>query len=141
MAYDDDLRQKLLHAVDTQQASQARLAEIFGVSLSWVKGVVRRRRETGNAHALPHRGGRQPKLSAAQRDEMQQYLATHDDVLLRELQGWLKAQHRLALSLSSLSRLLAATNWPRKKVTPRHRTRHPSQSRQAGGVAHRGGSH
>ncbi|MBV9225261.1 MAG: hypothetical protein JOY85_14610 [Acidobacteriaceae bacterium] len=84
------------------------------MGLSWVKGVVRRRRETGHAQALPHRGGRQPKLSAAQRDEMQQYLATHDDVLLRELQGWLQAQHRLALSLSSLSRLWAATNWPRQ---------------------------
>ena len=115
MAYDEDLRQKLLQAVDTQQASQARLAEIFGVSLSWVKGIVRRRRETGNPHALPHRGGRRPKLSAAQRDEIQHYLATPDDVLLRELQGWLQAQHRLTLSLSSLSRFLAATNWPRKK--------------------------
>jgi transposase len=88
MAYADDLRQKLLHAVDTQQASQARLAAVFGVSLSWVKGVVRRRRETGNVHALPHRGGRRPKLSVAQRDEVQRYLATHDDVLLRELQAW-----------------------------------------------------
>jgi len=115
VAYDDDLRQKLLQAIATQQASQARLAEIFGVSLSWVKGIVRRRRETGNCHALPHRGGRRPKLSAAQRDGMRQYLATHDDVLLRELQRWLRAQHHLTLSLSSLSRLLAATNWPRKK--------------------------
>jgi len=56
MAYDDDLRQKVLRAVDTHQGSQARLAEIFGVSLSWVKGIVRRRRETGNSHALQHRG-------------------------------------------------------------------------------------
>lgn len=115
MAYDDDLRQKLLHAVDTRQASQARLAEIFGVSLSWVKGVVRRRRETGGCHALPHRGGRRPKLSAVQREAIQQYLAAHDDILLRELQQWLGSQHRLALSLSSLSRLLAAMDWPRKK--------------------------
>jgi len=115
MAYDDDLRWKVLQAVDTHQASQARLAEIFGVSRSWLKGVVRRRRKTGNPHALPHRGGRRPKLSAAQRDEVQQYLAEHDDVLLRELQGWLETQHRLALSLSSLSRLLRVMNWPRKK--------------------------
>lgn len=126
MAYDDDLRQKLLQAIDTQQASQARLAEIFGVSLSWVKGVVRRRRETGNPHALPHRGGRRPKLSAAQRDDMQQYLATHDDVLLRELQSWLQTQHRLTWSLSSLSRFLTAANWPRKKIIARHRTRYRS---------------
>ena len=115
MAYDDDLRQKLLPAVDTRQASQTRLAEIFGVSLSWIKGVVRRRRETGHCHAFPHRGGRRPQLSAAQRDEVQQYLTAHDDILLRELQQWLESRHHLALSLSSLSRLLAAMDWPRKK--------------------------
>src|SRR4051812_6903258 len=115
MAYADDLRQKLLHAVDTQQASQARLAAVFGVSLSWVKGVVRRRRETGNVHALPHRGGRRPKLRVAQRDEVQRYLATHDDVLLGELQAWLHGAHRVTCSVSSLSRLLTAMNRPRKK--------------------------
>jgi transposase len=128
MAYDNDLRQKLLQAIDTQQASQTRLAEIFGVSLSWLKGVVRRRRETGNCQALPPRGGRRPKLSVAQRDELQRYLAAHDDVLLRELQGWLETNHRLALSLSSLSRLLAAMDWPRKKShsTPPSATRRPT---------------
>jgi transposase len=140
MAYDDDLRQKVLRAVDTHQASQVRLAEIFGVSLSWVKGILRRRRETGNPHALPHRGGRRPKLSQAQREAVQQYLAAHDDLLLRELQGWLKRKYRLALSLSSLSRLLTALNWPRKKITPRNRTRHDSQSRKAGRLAHPGRS-
>jgi transposase len=122
MAYDDDLRQKVLHALDTQQASQAQLARLLGVSLSWIKGVVRRRRETGNPHALPPRGGRRPKLSAAQREAVEQYLAAHDDVLLRELQAWLQAQYRVPLSLSSLSRLLAALSWPRKKITARQRT-------------------
>lgn len=115
MADDDDLRQKVLRAVDTHPASHARWAEIFGVSRSWIKGIVRRRRETGNAHALAHRGGRGPKLSAAQRTALQRYLAAHDDLLLRELQHWLQRKYRLALSLSSLSRLLTAQNWRRKK--------------------------
>ena len=115
MAYSDDLRQKVLQAVDTQQDGQARLAEIFGVSRSWVKGIVRWRRETGNPHALPHRGGRRPKLSTAQREAVRQYLAAHDDILLRELQEWLQRNHRLTVSLSSLSRWLTALNGPRKK--------------------------
>ena len=38
MAYSNQLRQKLLQAADRQEFSQARLAEIFGVSLSWVRG-------------------------------------------------------------------------------------------------------
>ena len=115
MAYADDLGQKLLQAVDTQQASRTRLAEIFGVSLSWVKGVLRRRRETGNSHALPHQGGKRPILSVMQREALQQYATEHDDLLLRELQTWLTATHGVAFSLSSLSRLLAKMNLPRKK--------------------------
>ena len=70
MADADDLRQKLLQAVDSQQASQTRLAEIFGVSLSWLKGVLRRRRETGNSPALPHQGGKRPTLSALPRETL-----------------------------------------------------------------------
>ena len=133
MVYGDNLRRKVLPAVDIRQASQARLAEIFGVSLSWLKGIVRRRRETGNPHALPHRGGRRAKLNATQREVVRQYLAAHDEVLLRELQEWLKRNHRWALSLS---RLLTALNWPRKKITARRRARHAGESRKAGGAAH-----
>jgi transposase len=115
MAYGDDLRQKLLHAVDTQQRSQADCAGIFGVSLSWVKGVVRRRRETGNCHALAHGGGQHPKLRAAQREELSEYVAANRDALLRELQAWLETKQQVNLSLASLSRLWARMNLPRKK--------------------------
>lgn len=120
MAYSDDLRQKLLHAIDAQQESQADLARIFGVSLSWVKGIVRRRRETGNCHALAHGGGQRPKLNAAQREELSEHVAAHRDALLRELQAWLKTKQQVQVSLSSLSRLLTGMNLPRKK---RHSTR------------------
>jgi transposase len=115
MAYANDLRQKLLQAVDTRQGSQARLAEIFGVSLSWVKGVVRRRRETGNAAVLPHGGGQRPKLNAQQRHELRRYVEAHPDTLLRESHSGLETTHHIDLSLSSLSRLLTSMNLPRKK--------------------------
>jgi transposase len=115
MAYDDDLRQKVLHAIDTQQGSQARLAEIFGVSLSWLKGVVRRRRETGNTHVLPHRGGKRPKLTSQQREHLWNYVTAHDDLLLRQVQEWLEASHQIRLSVATLSRLLRRLDLPRKK--------------------------
>jgi transposase len=125
MAYANDLRQKLLQAVDTRQGSQSRLAEIFGVSLSWVKGVVRRRRETGNPDVLPHAGGRRPKLNAEQRHELRLYVEAHPDTLLRESHRWLEAAYHIDLSLSGLSRLLASMNLPRKKShsMPRNATR------------------
>ena len=109
----------------THQASQARLAKIFGVSLSWVKGVVRRRRETGNPHALLHRGGKQPTLNATQRETLRQHAVAHDDLLLRELQAWLETTYHVAFSLSSLSRLLKAMNLPRKKSHSMRRSATP----------------
>jgi transposase len=115
MAYDDDLRQKVLQAIDTKQASQARLAEIFGVSLSWLKGVVRRQRETGNTHALAHHGGKRPKLNTEQREQLRSYVTAHDDLLLREVQEWLEASHQIRLSVATLSRLFARLDLPRKK--------------------------
>jgi transposase len=132
MAYADDLRQKLLQAVDTRQASQARLAEIFGVSLSWLKGIVRRRRETGNPHALPHRGGKRPKLNAVQREALRQYATAHDDLLLRQLQAWVETTYRIEFSLSSLSRLLTIMNLARKKSHSMRRSVTPSPISRSG---------
>jgi transposase len=131
MAYDGDLRQKVLHAVDTKQASQARLAEIFGVSLSWLKGVVRRRRETGNTHAFAHRSGKRPKLTAEQREQLRSYVTAHDDLLLRQVQAWLETSSRIRLSVATLSRVLRRLNLPRKKDTSRHGARHSNQSTEA----------
>ena len=115
MAYANDLRHKLLQAIDSRQGSQSRLAEIFGVSLSWVKGVVRRRRETGNSAVLPHGGGQRPKLNAEQRNQLRLYVEAHPDALLRESQNWLETTHHIDLSLSSLSRLLTSMNLPHPK--------------------------
>jgi transposase len=131
MAYADDLRQKVLHALDTKQASQARLAEIFGVSLSGLKGVVQRRRKTGNTPALAHGGGKRPKLTGEQREQRRSYVTAHDDLLLRQVQEWLEASHRIRRRVATLSRLVTRLDLPRKKDTPRQRARHRSQPTKA----------
>jgi transposase len=134
MPYSDDLRQKLLHAVDSHSLSKAAVARLFGVSLSFVKELVRRRRDTGSAAALPHGGGARPKLSAAQQEALRARVAAHPAALLRELAAWLRQEHAVGLSLSALSRLLHRMGLPRKKgrstpasATPR-RTRHAAPS-------------
>jgi transposase len=98
------------------------------VSLSWVKGVVRRRRETGNCHALAHGGGQRATLNAAQRNELSEHVTANRDALLRELQAWLETEQRVHLSLSSFSRLLAGMNLPRKKTL--HATERDSPANQ-----------
>ena len=114
MAYSNELRQKLLQAADRQEFSQTRLAEIFGVSLSWVKRVLRRRRQTGSPELLPFAGGKRPKLTDQQNQQVRQHLLADNDATLREVQTWLQVTEAIRLSLPTLSRLLRKLDLPRK---------------------------
>jgi transposase len=63
-AYSIDLRQKILHACERRLGSQRALADLFGVSLSFVEKPVRRHRTTGDIAPKPHAGGQRPRLGA-----------------------------------------------------------------------------
>jgi transposase len=115
MAYSNELRQKMLHAADLHQFSQGRLAEIFGASLSWVKRVLRRRRQTGSSELLPFAGGARAKINDQQRHQVRQYVLDDPDATLREVQRWLETAQSIRLSLPTLSRLLTKLDLPRKK--------------------------
>jgi len=139
MAYNNQLRQKMLHAADLRQFSQVRLAEIFGVSLSWVKRVLRRRRQTGSSELLPFAGGARPKINDEQRNQVRQYVLADPDVTLREIQRWLQTAQSIHLSLPTLSRLLAKLDLPRKKVSVCRRARPNDESAEARSLARTGG--
>jgi transposase len=64
-AYSIDLRQKILHAYTRGLGSQRALADLFGVSLSFVEKLLRRHRTTGDIAPKPHAGGQRPRLDAA----------------------------------------------------------------------------
>jgi transposase len=123
-AYADDLRQKLLHAVDTRQGSLSTLARLFDVSPSWIKNVLRRRRQSGNSHALGHGGGPSPTFSPALLAWLRLAIehdpdATEDQLCLR-----LQQERGVAVSQSTLSRAVTKLKLPRKKrvCTPANAT-------------------
>jgi len=60
-----DLRQKILHACERRHGSQRALADLFGVSLSFVEKLLRRHRTTGDIAPKPHAGGQKPRLDTA----------------------------------------------------------------------------
>lgn len=73
MAYSTDLREKIVRAYDEGLGSQRKIAELFGVSRSFVEKLLHRRRTTGEVSALPHGGGRTALCQHKERD-----LATPD---------------------------------------------------------------
>ena len=64
--YSQDLRERIVHALEAQEESQVELAERYAVSLSFVEKLWRRWRTTGSCGARPRAGGRQRSLRGAE---------------------------------------------------------------------------
>jgi transposase len=113
--YSNDLRRRIVDAYESGNHSLDDVAELFGVSLATVKNFVRRKRETGSSHALPHAGGRKPSLNEKARTSVSEAIKNNNDMTLKELRRLVKAKHRKEVSLPTISRLLQALGLPRKK--------------------------
>ncbi len=53
-AYSQDLRERVIQALESRDGSQAEIAERFGVSIAFVERLWQRWRTTGSCAALPH---------------------------------------------------------------------------------------
>jgi transposase len=78
--YSIDLRHKILQACERRLGSQRALADLFGVSLSCVETLLRRRRTTGDIAPKPHAGGQRPALDAAATTLVQQLVHDNADL-------------------------------------------------------------
>jgi transposase len=123
--YSNDLRRRIIEAYESGEHTQAEVADLFSVSLASVKNFLRRQRETGSAEALPHAGGRKPRLTEKARQFVQDAVQQDNDLTLDELRRRLKSKHRQVVSRPTLCRLLQALDLPRKKSrsTPANATR------------------
>src|ERR1700752_2330298 len=62
-AYSMDLRERVVAARDEGVDTREEIAERFGVSVRWIRDLLRRRRETGSIAPRPRGGGRGPALA------------------------------------------------------------------------------
>src|SRR5262245_28828321 len=60
--YSQDLRERIIHALEADEATQRKVAERFCVSLSFVEKLWHRWRDSGSCAAKPHAGGKQRAL-------------------------------------------------------------------------------
>jgi transposase len=112
-AYSQDLRQRVLRAVDQGQ-TQAEIAKTFAVSVATIKRYLKQRRESGHVHpkAIPGR----PALSGAALDAgLLPQLEAHRDVSLEEHCRLWEAEQGMQVSTASISRAMARLDWTRKK--------------------------
>ena len=64
-AYSTDLRERVVAACDTRAGTREQIAARFAVSASWVRKLLRQRRDTGSIDPKPHGGGRAPAFDGA----------------------------------------------------------------------------
>jgi transposase len=112
-AYSNDLRQRILHAVD-QGHRQAEIAIAFQVSVATIKRYLKQRRETGQVTVKPI-PGRPPKKRAALEAELPAQLAAQNDVTLEQHCRLFEATHGQHASRDTMRRAIARLGWTRKK--------------------------
>jgi transposase len=128
MAYSTDLREKIARAYDDGIGSQRAIAELFGVSRSFVEKLLHRRRTTGEVTALPHGGGRKPLCQEKEQRLVRRHIEKQPDATLDELCEALERKHQLQLSRPTMSRLLQRLDLGRKKSRSMLQNERPKES-------------
>jgi len=121
-AYSLDLRKKILTAWQNKEGTQRDLAERFKVSLSFIRDLLRRYRETKEIAAKPQGGDHRSKIRGEDQEKLRTIVTEQNDIYLREIQETLAQQNGIKMSISSLSRTLKKLNLGRKKNSSRQRT-------------------
>jgi transposase len=109
----DDLRQRILLAIDRGEHSLRQIAYLFSVNLSTIVRLLQRRRRTGSSRPKPHGGGPTPKLDEQAEQRLLERLRQRPDATLAELRDYLG----IPCSLMTIARVLRRHRISRKKKT------------------------
>jgi transposase len=121
--------------------SQRPLADIFGVSLSFVEKLLRRHRTTGAIAPKPPAGGQRPRLDAAAQAQVRQLVRDQPDAPLEELCAPAADMIGIRVSVPTMCRLVQRFGLLRKTNLSTRRSATPSGSSRRGRTARRGFSH
>jgi transposase len=121
-AYSLDLRTRVVEAMDRRIGTQAEVGQLFGVSCTFMKKLLRQRRETGSFAPQLHSGGQGAKVTEEQREQVRAYvLRAQNDATVSEVHAYVVNTLQLSVSRATIGRVLQALDLPRKKNTYRLR--------------------
>jgi transposase len=115
-AYSLDLRTRVVEARDREVGTQREVATLFGVSCTFIKKLLRQRRERGTLAPKPHGGGQVAKLEEEQRQQVRAYiLGTRNDATVSEVHTYVVTTVGRKVSRATVGRVLQNLDLPRKK--------------------------
>lgn len=112
-AFSNDLRERIVAAVERGQHTLRQIADLFMVDVSVIVRLRQRQRQTGSIAPKPHGGGRQPKLDEAAQTRLLELVRQHPDATLAEL----RQQLGVVCGLTTIHRALQRHGITRKKKT------------------------
>ena len=83
--YPIELRQRVVDAADRHVGTKKEMAKTFSVSVSWIRKLLQRRRETGSIEPLPRTQGRKPAFRGHQLQELNDFVKKYPDATLEEI--------------------------------------------------------
>src|SRR3954463_2096177 len=110
----NDLRQRILDAVDNKEGSRRRLAVRFKVNTSTITKLLRLRRQTGSCEPRPHAGGVAPTLDGAALERLRRLVEETPDATLEVL----RQKTGVSGSRMIICRALQKLGLPLKKKSP-----------------------
>ena len=113
--YSLDLRKRVIEAYQAKESSLRQLAKRFKVSLSFIRDLTRRYRETNTVEPKPHGGGTPAKLEAEHLEVVKQLVEAQPDALLYELCERLAENSQLTVSVSTMHRAVQRLELSYKK--------------------------
>ena len=113
-AYSEDLRKKIVQAIEQRGMSKSEAARLFGISLSSVKRYTKLASQ-GESLAPRKGGGRPPKADQTTKRLLEEDIRTRPAATLKERQHFLMSFAGKSLSEPTLRRLLKKMGFSRKK--------------------------
>jgi transposase len=114
-AYSLDLRERVVAAYEKGGQSIAEIAAQFSVGQTFLKKMLRQKRQSGSLERLPSRAGAKKVLSEVHRRWLSKQMKEQPDATLVELQEGLQKTQQVRVSRATVSRELKGLRLPRKK--------------------------
>jgi transposase len=111
--YSNDLRERIVAAVERGEYSMRQIAHLFSVSLSCIVRLLQQQRRTGSVQPKPHAGVPRRKLDAVAEARLLELVQAQPDATLAELRDRLG----IPCCLMTIARAL-----PRHKITRKKKT-------------------
>ncbi len=121
-AYSLDLRERVVAAYEKGKNTIAEVAAQFTVGETFLKKMLRQKRQTGSLERLPQRAGAKKVLNRTHRLWLAKQIKEQPDATLVELQTSLLEKKKKSVSPATISRELQELRLGRKKNRSSHRS-------------------